>query len=89
MKGVANYYDVIVGDKVIRGGAWQYKKVSDEQYLPIEGFLAFYNRPGINECFVDEELSKPQEGMFYGGWISSWITGGKKGIKGAPGTEWW
>ena len=63
--------------------------MSDPKYLPIEGSCAFYCRPGLNECYVDEELAIPQEGYFYGGWISSFITGGEKGIKGAKGTEWW
>ena len=88
-KGIANYYNVEVGDVVIKEGCWQYKKVSDPKYLPIEGSCAFYCRPGLNECYVDEELAIPQEGYFYGGWISSFITGGEKGIKGAKGTEWW
>jgi hypothetical protein len=37
-------------------------------------------------CELDGERVGPQPGSFYGGWITSWISGP---IKGAPGTEHW
>jgi len=41
----------------------------------------------MDGCFVDGEKVVPQSGDFYGGWITSWIDGGKRGMKGPPGTE--
>ena len=43
--------------------------------------------PGqVDSCWVDGELVVPQEGSFYGGWITSRVTGP---FKGAPGTLGW
>ena len=41
----------------------------------------------MDACYVAGEKAVPQEGGFYGGWINSWIDGGDRGIKGAPGTS--
>ena len=38
---------------------------------------------------VDGEAVLRQEGDFYGGWITSWISGGDRGFKGGPGTWGW
>ena len=37
-------------------------------------------------CFVDGERARPQEGGFYGGWITSEVAGP---FKGEPGTLGW
>ena len=37
-------------------------------------------------CFVDDEKVTPQEGPFYGGWITSDLVGP---FKGGPGTMGW
>jgi hypothetical protein len=51
----------------------------------LTGMLAFY--PGkLDECSVDGEVIRPQEGDFYGGWITRDIVGP---MKGAPGTRHW
>lgn len=43
--------------------------------------------PGkVDRCTVDGELVTPQDGEFYGGWITSDVVGP---FKGAPGSEWW
>jgi hypothetical protein len=43
--------------------------------------------PGlVDACYVDGERVVPQEGGFYGGWITSGVTGP---FKGAPGTGGW
>jgi hypothetical protein len=47
--------------------------------------LALY--PGrVDSATVEGEVVDAQEGDFYGGWITSWITGP---FKGAPGTLGW
>jgi hypothetical protein len=40
----------------------------------------------MDACFVDDERAAPQEGGFYGGWISSHVAGP---FKGGPGTHGW
>jgi hypothetical protein len=40
----------------------------------------------MDACYLDDELVTPQEGDFYGGWITSEIAGP---FKGAPGTRGW
>jgi uncharacterized protein (DUF427 family) len=79
-KGVASYLDV--GD--VPGAAWFYPE-------PLPGYEALADRvslyPGrMESCEVDGETAVPQEGGFYGGWITSRITGP---FKGAPGTLGW
>ena len=53
---------------------------------PLKDMVAFYCTK-VDECWVAGERATPQEGAFYGGWITSWVTGGKKGIKGGIGTS--
>ena len=40
----------------------------------------------MDACFVDDEKVTPQEGEFYGGWITSGLVGP---FKGGPGTRGW
>jgi hypothetical protein len=40
----------------------------------------------MGECSVDGEPVQAQEGDFYGGWITSDVTGP---FKGGPGTQGW
>ena len=40
----------------------------------------------LDECTVDGERVTPQPGDFYGGWLTSGITGP---FKGGPGTRGW
>ncbi|MFN2199068.1 MAG: DUF427 domain-containing protein [Anaerolineales bacterium] len=83
-KGRAGYYDVVVGDQEARQAAWYYPR-------PLPGFevikdhIAFYPQK-MDECTVDGEIVQPQPGGFYGGWITSDITGP---FKGGPGTMGW
>jgi hypothetical protein len=51
----------------------------------IRDHLAFYAQK-VDGCFVDDEQVRPNEGSFYGGWITSWVVGP---FKGAPGTMGW
>ncbi|MDG4823263.1 DUF427 domain-containing protein [Asanoa sp. WMMD1127] len=83
-KGEASYWDVVVGETRVRQAGWSYEHPSPG-YAEIAGAVAFY--PGrVDECRVAGELVRPQEGDFYGGWITPDITGP---FKGGPGTTGW
>ena len=83
-KGRARYFDVVVGDRRAEAAAWSYPAPSPT-FLILKDHVAFY--PGaMDECRVDGELARAQEGGFYGGWISSHVAGP---FKGPPGTRGW
>ena len=78
-KGVASYW-ALDGVDV----AWSYEDPAPG-YEAITGYLSFY--PGrVDACFLDDEQVTPQEGGFYGGWITADVVGP---FKGAPGTLGW
>ena len=83
-KGHASYLDVVVGDDVLPAIAWTYP-------TPSKGFEALVDHvalyPGrVDRCTVDDEVVEPQPGHFYGGWITSRVSGP---FKGSPGTSGW
>ena len=84
-KGTAAYLDVIGGDgRRLSRAAWTYPEPS-AGFAAIRGAVAFY--PALmDECRVDGEPVRAQEGDFYGGWITDDIVGP---FKGAPGTRGW
>jgi uncharacterized protein (DUF427 family) len=68
-KGLASYYDVVGPDgRVAPRAAWTYLDPSPE-FETIRGAVAFYPRP-MDECAVDGRVVKPQDGDYYGGWIT-------------------
>ena len=82
-KGPAVYWDVVLnGEKIVYAG-WSYPDPFPG-YEEIQHYVAFY--PSKLDCFVDGEKALPQPGKFYGGWVTSELTGPFKGEKG---TEWW
>jgi uncharacterized protein (DUF427 family) len=83
-KGLATYYTITINDSIAENSVWTYENLP-EDYLPLKDHYAFY--PALMEsCLVDGELIKPQEGDYYGGWITSNIQGP---FKGSPGTSHW
>ncbi len=83
-KGVASYADVVVGDTRIPRAAWWYPDINRD-YAALADHVAVY--PGLfDEVTVNGEVVQAQEGDFYGGWITSRVTGP---FKGAPGTWGW
>jgi len=83
-KGLATYGTLRAGNRVEVDVAWWY----DE---PTAGFEALVDHVALytgrmDGCFVDGERVEPQEGGFYGGWITSRVVGP---FKGAPGTRGW
>jgi uncharacterized protein (DUF427 family) len=84
-KGVATYHDAIGADgALVRRAGWSYPDPAPG-FEAIMGSFAFF--PGLmDECTVDGERALPQPGGFYGGWITSDVTGP---FKGGPGTLGW
>ncbi|HEU4899817.1 MAG TPA: DUF427 domain-containing protein [Actinomycetota bacterium] len=79
-KGTARYYDA--GDRP--AVAWSYPEPWSG-YEAIAGHYAFY--PGrVDRATVDGEQVEAQPGDFYGGWITSAVTGP---FKGGPGSAGW
>ena len=39
----------------------------------------------VDRCTVNGEAVVPQPGGFYGGWVTSWVTGPFKGVPGSMG----
>jgi uncharacterized protein (DUF427 family) len=83
-KGVASYLTMKGGDVSVERAGWFYPE-------PSPGFEVLSDRvalyPGaMDSCEVDGETVIPQEGGFYGGWITGRITGP---FKGGPGTAGW
>ena len=83
-KGIADYFDVVVGQVNAKNAAWTYASPT-EPFAAIRGHVAFYAHL-MEQCFVGEEPVHPQAGGFYGGWVTSNITGP---FKGGPGTGGW
>ncbi|TIC87721.1 DUF427 domain-containing protein [Nocardioides sp. GY 10113] len=84
-KGSASYFDVVCpSGRVVSRAAWHYPEPA-AGFEALEGHVAFY--PGrMDRCTVDGETVVAQPGDFYGGWITSRVTGP---FKGAPGTLGW
>ena len=83
-KGHAKYWSLEVNGKRAENAAWSYPQPSPA-FADIAGYLAFY-ASRVDECWVGEERVQPQEGDFYGGWITSRIVGP---FKGGAGTRGW
>ena len=83
-KGRAGYLDVIGGSRVAARGAWYYPH-PNAPYAAIVDHVAIY-AGAMDECLVDGERVVPQPGGYYGGWITSAVTGP---FKGGLGTEDW
>ncbi len=83
-KGVARYWDLVVGTLRVPDVAWSYDSPRP-RYQLLQGHVALY--PGrVDRCLVADEVVQPQPGDFYGGWITSRVRGP---FKGAPGTAGW
>ncbi|MEO5834268.1 MAG: hypothetical protein ABIR83_12985, partial [Nakamurella sp.] len=61
---------------------WSYEDPT-VPFRAITGFLSFY--PAQLDCTIDGERVRPQEGGFYGGWVTDEIVGPFKGGEGSWG----
>jgi uncharacterized protein (DUF427 family) len=83
-KNAASYYNLNVNGKVSENAGWFYANPA-RGFETIKDAVAFY--PGrVDACYVDDEKVQPQEGNFYGGWITSEVVGP---FKGGPGSMGW
>jgi uncharacterized protein (DUF427 family) len=82
-KGVASYFDLVVGDVVAARSAWTYRTPTPG-FAPLAGAVAVMAGQ-VGRCTVDGETVVPQPGGFYGGWITSQVTGPFKGVPGSMG----
>lgn len=83
-KGLAAYLDVVSGDAVAPQVAWTYPDPSPGYEILLDHVALYPGR--VDRCLVDDEVVQPQDGGFYGGWITSRVVGP---FKGAPGTLHW
>ena len=83
-KGEASYVDVVVGDRIAAAAGWRYERPTPP-FAAIAGFVAFYAQR-VDRCTVGDDEVSPNDGDFYGGWITRRVVGP---FKGAPGTRGW
>jgi len=80
-KGHATYYDLVTDARTAPRAAWTYPNTSPG-FEPIAGVIAVMAAL-VDRCTVNGEQVVPQPGGFYGGWVTSWIVGPFKGIRGS------
>ncbi len=83
-KGGARYLSIRAGEAVAEHAAWYYPTPSPG-FEQLVDRVAVYAGP-MDSCEVDGEIVTPQEGGFYGGWITSRVVGP---FKGSAGTRGW
>lgn len=83
-KGMAHYLTIAAGDRIAVRSAWTYPDPWPG-YEALAGRIAVYPSK-MDRCLIDDEVVVPQEGDFYGGWVTSRVVGP---FKGAPGTLGW
>ena len=87
-KGQAVYYDLVAGTGsdmvVIEDAAWSYPAPTPA-FESLRDHIAFYAAP-LDRCMVDDLPVVPQDGGFYGGWITPDLAGP---FKGGPGSRFW
>ncbi len=82
-KGEAAYADLVGGGVRAERAAWTYPSPTSD-FTELLGYWAV-TPLAVEACYVDGELVRPQEGGFYGGWITSKVAGPFKGIPGSWG----
>ena len=76
-KGTAAYYTIRVGARTATNAAWFYPRPT-APYASLANYIAVYPSR-MDACYLDGEQIQPQEGDFYGGWITKDIVGPFKG----------
>ena len=83
-KGTAHYWTLRANGRQAEVAAWSYPSPF-AGYEALAGWFGF-NAARVDACYVGDELVIPQPGEYYGGWITSDISGP---FKGDRGTEQW
>ncbi len=73
-KGAAQYWSL--SSNSLDSIGWSYPN-PNPAFASISDWLCFY--PGRIECYIDGERVRPQDGGFYGGWVTNNIVGPWKG----------
>ena len=83
-KGVARYFDLVVGERVAREAAWSYRPGGALRRAAATASAVY---PGAwTPATSTASACAAQDGGFYGGWITSDVVGP---FKGGPGTLGW
>ena len=82
-KGAATYWDVVTATGRVPAALWSYETPT-ARFASLAGAVTGY--PAQLECTVDGERVQPQDGGFYGGWITADVVGP---FKGGPGSWGW
>ncbi|HEY5822600.1 MAG TPA: DUF427 domain-containing protein [Propionibacteriaceae bacterium] len=82
-KGQASYLDLVGGERTATRAAWFYPRPNG-RYSELADHIALY-AGAVDFCTVDRERVVPQPGGFYGGWVTSAVSGPFKGIPGSNG----
>jgi len=83
-KGQAAYLDVVSRSVVAAQGGWYYPSPTPA-FAELVDHVAVY-AAAMDACTVGGEPVVPQPGGFYGGWVTSDLTGP---FKGGPGSVGW
>ena len=83
-KGSARYLDLVLPGVRIAEVGWYFPEPAPG-FAPLRDHVAVYPSK-VDRCLVDDEVVIPQPGQFYGGWITSRVSGP---FKGGPGTMGW
>ena len=82
-KGHAQYWDVVIDGVTLAKVGWSYPEPSPA-FAMLRDHVAFYAGP-FDRCSINGETVVPQPGGFYGGWITSAVSGPFKGVPGSMG----
>ena len=83
-KGVATYFDAVVGGRRCDAVGWTYRNPSPG-YEALRDHVAFY--PGrVDAAWIGDQRVQGQDSDFYGSWITTDLVGP---FKGPPGTLGW
>ena len=83
-KGVAAYLTVVGGGTRAERAGWTYPDPTPA-FAGLRDAVAVYPA-AMDACTVDGEQVRPQEGGFYGGWVTDDVVGP---FKGGPGSTSW
>jgi len=85
-KGTASYFDLTTTTKpshTVPRGVWSYPEPTDDRFSALAGWYGLY--PGlVSAVYLKGERVTPQQGGFYGGWITSVVKGPFKGDPAHP-----
>jgi uncharacterized protein (DUF427 family) len=78
-KGVARYFDLVVGERAARQAAWAYASPAT-RYAVLRDYVGIIRTRG--RLLPDGDPVRGQEGGFYGGWIERDVVGPFKEARG-------